>query len=99
MVNRLLNFHISINIIKETLSNNWILTIKPKSGGREKPKTNTKTMLVNKANRPHMLIRGGMGTIISKLIYSKYQATSGNQPISFSRCRIQRRQREIRWSP
>jgi len=56
-------------------------------------------MLVNKANRPHMLIKDGMGTLISKLIYSKCQATSGHQPISFSRCRIQRRQREIKWSP
>ena len=65
MVNRLLNFHISINIIKETLSNNWILTIKPIKWGREKPKTNTKTMLVNKANRPHMLINDGMRTLIT----------------------------------
>ena len=99
MVIRLLNFHISNNIIKETLSNNWIFTIKPLKWGREKPKTNIKTKLVNKANRPHMLIKDGMGTLRSELIYSKCQATSGQQPIFFSRCRIQRRQREINWSP
>ena len=82
-----------------TPSNNWILTIKPYQVGERKAKTNTKTMLVNKANRPHMLIKDRMGTLISGLIYSKCQATPGHQPISFTRCRIQRRQREINWSP
>ena len=68
-----------------TPSNNWILTIKPYQVGERKAKNEYKTRLVNKANRAHMLIKDGMGTIISKLIYSKYQATSGHQPISFSR--------------
>ena len=99
MVNRLLNFHISINIIKVTPSNNWILTIKPYQVGERKAKNNTKTVLVNKANRPHLLIKDGRETLKNKLIYSKCQATSGHQPISFSRCRIQRRKREIKWSP
>ena len=41
-------------------------------------------MLDNEANRPQMLIKDGMGTLISKLIYSKWQVTSGHQPISLS---------------
>ena len=61
---------------------------------REKLKPNTRSMLVNKANRPQILIKDVV-TLISKLIYSKCQATFRHQPISFSRCRIQRRQREI----
>ena len=67
--------------------------------GERKAKNEFKTRLVNKANRPHMLIKDRMGTLISELIYKKYQATSGNKPISLTRCRIQRRQREIKWSP
>ena len=67
--------------------------------GNQKPKTNTNTKLDNKANRAQKLIKDGMGTLIRKLIYSKCQVTSGYQPISFSRCRIQRRQRKIKWSP
>ena len=43
----------------------------------------TKTMIVNKANRPHMLIKDRMGTLISELIYSKFQATlDTNQSLS-----------------
>ena len=67
--------------------------------GETKAKNEYKNNEVNKANRPHMLIKDRMGTLISELIYSKFQATSGHQPISFTRCRIQRRQREIKWSP
>ena len=67
--------------------------------GETKAKNEYKNNEVNKANRPHMLIKDRMGTLISELIYSKCQATSGHQPISFTRCRIQRRQREIEWSP
>ncbi len=67
--------------------------------GETKAKNEYKNNEVNKANRPHMLIKDRMGTLISELIYSKCQATSGHQPISFTRCRIQRRQREIKWSP
>ena len=67
--------------------------------GERKAKNEDKTTLVNKAYRPHMLIKDGIGTLISDLIYSKFQATSGHQPISFTRCRIQRRQGEIKWSP
>ena len=52
--------------------------------GERKAKTNTKPMLVNKANRTHMLINEGMGTLINKLIYLKCQATSGHKPISLS---------------
>jgi len=82
-----------------TPSNKWILTIKPYQVGETKAKNEYKNNEVNKANRPHMLIKDGMRTLVSKLIYSKCQVTSGHQPISFSRCRIQRRQCEIRWSP
>ena len=82
-----------------TPSNKWILTIKPYQVGETKAKNKYKNNEVNKANRPHMLIKDRMGTLISELIYSKFQATSGHQPISFTRCRIQRRQREIKWSP
>ena len=67
--------------------------------GETKAKNEYKNNEVNKENRPHMLIKDRMGTLISELIYSKFQATSGHQPISFTRCRIQRRQREIKWSP
>jgi len=42
------------------------LDYKAISSGREKSKkTNTKTMLVNKANRPHMLIIDGIRTLIT----------------------------------
>ena len=75
------------------------LDYKTISSGRDKSKNEYKNNEVNKANRPHMLIKDRMGTLISELIYSKCQATSGHQPISFTRCRIQRRQREIKWSP
>ena len=75
------------------------MTIKPYQVGERKAKNEYKTRLANKANRAHMLIKDGIGTLISDLIYSKFQATSGHQPISFTRCRIQRRQREIKWSP
>ena len=67
--------------------------------GETKAKNEYKNNEVNKANRAHMLIKDGIGTLISDLIYSKFQATSGHQPISFIRCRIQRRQGEIKWSP
>ena len=67
--------------------------------GETKAKNEYKTNEVKKANRPHTLIKDGIGTLISDLIYSKFQATSGHQPISFTRGRIQRRQREIKWSP
>ena len=51
--------------------------------GERKTKNEYKTRLVNKANRAHMLIKDGIGTLISDLIYSKFQATSGhNQSIS-----------------
>ena len=46
-------------------SNNLILTIKPYLlGERKAKKTNTKTILVNKANRPHKLIKDGLRTLI-----------------------------------
>ena len=67
--------------------------------GETKAKNQYKNNEVNKDNRPHMLIKDRMGTLISELFYSKCQATSRHQPISFTRCRIQRRQREIKWSP
>ena len=53
--------------------------------GERQAKNENKTRLVNKANRPQMLIKDGMVSLISKLIYSKCQVTSGQRRISFSR--------------
>ena len=64
MVNRQLNFHISINMKLVEHTNNSILAIKKYQEGKRKSITNVRTKLVNKAHSAHILIKDGVGTLL-----------------------------------